>query len=73
MTANRKSTQTLRQGRCFLVELEPDAFAAADQSARHMSRGTYRVIERSSGRTVFQTVNRDKSYGVLEYLELSCE
>jgi hypothetical protein len=67
------TTQTLRQGHCYLVELAPDTFAAADLSARHMSRGTYRVIERSTGKVVFQTVNRDKSYGVLEYLEASCE
>jgi hypothetical protein len=55
----------LRANDAYLVELETDDSVPHEP---HRSWGTYRVVERATARVCFATRNRDKSFGVFEYL-----
>jgi hypothetical protein len=57
--------QVPRENRLYRVELDE---CAPTPPRAHRSLGLYRVVERGSGRLLFETPNRDKSFGVFEYL-----
>jgi len=58
-------TQVLLENALYSVELDENSF---EEHVPHKSWGTYRVIDRSTARLLFKTPNRDKSFGVFEYL-----
>jgi hypothetical protein len=57
--------EVLRENPYYLVELDEDTSL---EHQPHRSWGTYRVVERASKRVIYSTPNRDKSFGVFEYL-----
>ena len=57
--------QVLRESPDYLVELEEDT---SQDHQPHKSWGIYRVIKRRTKQVMFSTSNRDKSFGVFEYL-----
>ena len=55
----------LRENRLYLVELDEDSTI---EHLPHRSWGTYRVVERKTNRALFSSANRDKSFGVFEFV-----
>ena len=57
--------EILRETPDYLLELEKDT---SHEHQPHRSWGTYRVVNRHRKQVIFSTPNRDKSFGVFEYL-----
>jgi hypothetical protein len=57
--------EVLRENESYLVQLDADSLQV---HTPHSSWGTYRVLDRTHGHILFETANRDKSFGVFEYL-----
>jgi hypothetical protein len=57
--------ETLRESGSHRVELDEDT---AEVHYAHRSWGTYRVIDVKTQQVVFASPNRDKAFGVFEYL-----
>jgi hypothetical protein len=57
--------EILRRNKLYQVELEEDTSLI---HLPHRSWGTYRVIDARRAQVVFESANRDKAFGVYEYL-----
>ena len=57
--------EILRSNKAYQVELEEEV---SQTHLPHRSWGTYRVIDERRAQVVFETTNRDKAFGVYEYL-----
>lgn len=57
--------EVLRESASHWVELDEDT---SQVHQPHRSWGTYRVVDRRSGKVVFSTPNRDKAFGAFELL-----
>jgi hypothetical protein len=60
--------EVLRENTTHRVELIRDT---TELHQPHRSLGIYRVVNLSTSEVVFSTPNRDKSFGVLEFLSQS--
>jgi hypothetical protein len=58
-------TELLRENRLYMVELDQDT---SQDHLPHRSWGTYKVLDRTSTRVLYITANRDKSFGVFEFV-----
>lgn len=57
--------EVLRENSRYRVELDEDA---SSTHVPHKSWGTYRVVEAGKPAPAFESPNRDKAFGVYEYL-----
>jgi hypothetical protein len=59
--------EVLKENGRYRVDLDEDI---STTHVPHKSWGTYRVLDRQNSRVLFKTANRDKAFGVFEYLSL---
>lgn len=57
--------EVLRENTIYRVELDEDT---SQIHLPHRSWGAYRVVNRSKNEVLFESPNRDKAYGVYEFL-----
>ena len=58
-------TAVLRENRLYMVDLDEDT---TQDHLPHRSWGTYRVVDRTEAQVLFTTANRDKAFGVFEFV-----
>ena len=57
--------EVLRENTLCQMELDEDT---SKTHLPHRSWGTYRVVDRRKAQVLFESPNRDKAFGVYEYL-----
>lgn len=62
--------EVLKENSRFRVELDEDT---SQTHLPHKSWGTYRVVDHKKAQVLFMSPNRDKAFGVFEYLSLEAK
>jgi hypothetical protein len=57
--------EVLRENNLYRVELDEDT---SQSHLPHRSWGTYRIVDRRTAEVIFESPNRDKAFGVFEFV-----